>query len=144
MTPKAATEKKFTISKDSKHNSLAIQKQADEAMREMDRVIRWKKIHALLRKTNKKARKEQDITAEDAEYFRDNKLIKSTKTEKMGLRWGVALPPITYHALIQADLVIEGHSDLQHPDKEGGLDLKATNQIVKDLEKAFPQYKVVK
>ncbi len=142
MTPKAATEKKFVVSKDSKYNSAALQKQADEAMREMDRVIRWKKIHALLRKTNKKARKEQDVTAEDAKFFRDNGLVKKEKTEAMGLRWGVALPPLTYQALIQSDLVIDGRSDLQHPDKEGSLDLKGTNQIVKDLEKAFPQYRV--
>ena len=144
MTPKAATEKKFVVSKESKHNSIALQKQADEAMREMDRVLRWKKIHNLLRKTNKKARKEQDVTADDAKFFREKKLVKGDKSGAMGLRWGVALPPLTYNAIIQADLVIDGHSDLQHPDKEGGLDLKATNQIVKDLEKAFPQYKVAK
>lgn len=144
MTPKAATEEKFVVSKDSKYTSAAIQKQADEAMREMDRVLRWKKIHALLRKTNKKARKEQDVTAEDAKYFRENNLVKKDKSEAMGLRWGVALPPITYHAIVQADLVIDGKSDLQHPDKEDQLDLKGTNQIVKDLEKAFPQYRVVR
>ena len=139
---KAAQEKDFKISKDSKYTSLALQKQADEAMRELDRVKRWKKVHALLRKTNKQARKEQDETAKDAKYFRENKLIKKDKTKAMGLRWGVALPPTTYHAIVQADLVIEGHSELQHPDKEAYNDLKGSNTIVKDLEKAFPQYKV--
>lgn len=107
-----------------------------------DRVKRWKLVHELLRKQNKKARKEQDTVAKDAKYFRDEKLIKKTKTEVMGLRWGVALPPTTYTALVQSDILIYGKSDLQHPDKEADIDLKSTNKIVKDLEKAFPQYKV--
>lgn len=140
---KAAQEEKYVPVKDSKHTD-SFQKLADEAMRELDRVLRWKKIHDLLRKTNKKARKEQDVTAKDAKYFRDNGLVKKEKTEVMGLRWGVALPPLTYHAIVNADRVIEGHSELANPSKEDGLDLKGSNQLVKDLEKAFPQYKVVK
>lgn len=107
-----------------------------------DRVKRWKLVHKLLRKQNKQARKEQDITAKDAKYFRDEKFIKKDKTEIMGLRWGVALPPTTYTALVQADILVMGKSDLQHPDKDKDLDLKGSNKIVKDLEKAFPQYKV--
>lgn len=142
MTNKAATEKKFTITKDSQFNE-AIQIQADRAMRELDRVKRWKKIHALLRKTNKEARKEQQAVAKDAKYFRDEKLVKTDKSETMGLRWGVSLPPITYHALVTSDIVINGKSDLRGG-KEDTLDPKGSNQLVKDLEKAFPQYKVAK
>lgn len=141
MANVAAKEKKFIIPKESKFDTKT-QTEADHAMRELDRVIRWKKVHDLLRKNNKKARKEQDITAKDAKYFRDKKLIKKDKTETMGLRWGVAMPPMTWDALIQADIIATGHSDLKNPDKEGELDLKGTNQIVKDLEKAFPQYRV--
>lgn len=141
--PKAATEKKFALTKDSKFDSK-LQADADKAMREMDRVLRWKKIHALLRRQNKKARKEQDQTAKDCKYFREHGLIKKEKTEHMGLRWGVSLPPMTYHAIVQADRVIDGHSDLANPNKEETMDLKGSNQIVKDLEKAFPQYKVTK
>lgn len=107
-----------------------------------DRVKRWKLVHDLLRKQNKKARQEQDKTAKDAKYFRDNKLVRKDKTKTMGLRWGVALPPTTYTALVQADVLVFGKSDLQHPDKEATLDLRGSNKIVKDLEKAFPQYKV--
>lgn len=143
QTPKAATEKKFILNKVSKFDAKK-QTAADEAMREMDRVLRWKKIHDLLRKTNKKARKEQDVTAKDCEYYRNKGLVKTDKSEVMGLRWGVALPPMTYHAIVQADRVIDGHSDLANPDKEAHMDLKGTNQLVKDLEKAFPQYKVAK
>lgn len=137
----AAKEKKFIIYKDSKFDDKT-QTEADKAMRELDRVIRWKKVHDLLRKNNKKARKEQDITAKDAKYFRENKLIKKHTTKTMGLRWGVAMPPMTWNALIQADIIATGKSDLKAPDKEDTLDLKGTNQIVKDLEKAFPQYRV--
>ena len=139
----AAQEKKFKISKETKFNET-INREADEAIRELDRVTRWKKVHKLLRKQNKKAREEQDLTAEDAKFFRDNKLIKDEKTGTLGLRWGVSLPPMTYNALVQADRLATGHSDLASPDKEGGLDLKSTNSIVRDLEKAFPQYKVAK
>lgn len=143
MTPKAVTEKKFMLTKDGKFD-LKTQKQADEAMRELDRVLRWKKIHALLRKTNKKARKEQDTTAIDAKFFREKMLVKNTKSEHMGMRWGVALPPMTYNAIIQSDKLIDGKSDLANPDKEAELNLTGTNQLVKDLEEAFPQYKVAK
>ena len=138
----AATEKKFTIPKDTKFQNKAIQKLADELMREDDRVIRWKKVHELLRKQNKKARKEQDQAAEDAKYFRDQGFIKKEKTGKLGLRFGVSIPPMTWNAMIQADLIAVGKSDLQSPDKESFQTKDATNSIVKDLEKAFPQYKV--
>lgn len=143
MTPKAATEKKFSLKKDSKFDPKT-QTEADRAMREMDRVLRWKKIHALLRKNNKKARKEQDKTAKECAEFRSEGLVRTDKTELMGLRWGVSLPPMTYHAIVQSDRVIDGHSELANPNKEAYMDLKGSNQLVKDLEKAFPQYKVAK
>ena len=140
----ALKEKKFVIAKDTKYKGT-LNQQADRAMRELDRVLRWKKVHALLRTNNKKARKEQDITAADAKFFRDNKLIKNTKSKTMGLRLGVALPPMTYTMIIQADRLVNGKSDLAEPDKEDSrLGITATNQLVKDLEKAFPQYKVSK
>lgn len=143
MTPKAATEKKFIPTKDSGFDSKQ-QTEADHVMREMDRVLRWKKIHSLLRKQNKKARREQDTTAKDCAYFREHGLVKTEKSEKLGLRWGVSLPPMTYAAIVQADRIIDGHSDLANPNKEDSIDLKGSNQIVRDLEKAFPQYKVAK
>lgn len=141
---KAATEKKFTIPEDSKITDKQLHRLADELLREDDRVTRWKKAHKLLRLSNKAARKEQDKTAKDAKYFRDNKLIKKEKSEIMGLRWGVALPPMTYYALVNADLATTGSSDLHAHDKEQYETIKGSNSIVKDLEKAFPQYKVAK
>lgn len=143
MTPKAATEKKFTLKKDSKFDAKK-QTEADHVMREMDRVLRWKKIHALLRKQNKKARKEQDKIAAECKSVREEGIFKRDKSEIMGLRFGVSLPPMTYHAIVQSDRLIDGHSELANPQKEDYLDLKGSNQIVRDLEKAFPQYKVTK
>jgi hypothetical protein len=136
-----ATEKKYVVPKETKHDAKA-HKLADFVMREDDRVIRWKKIHDLLRKNNKKARKEQDKIAKECAEFRKEGLVRKDKTEVMGLRWGVSMPPITWQALVTADELAFGHSDLHHPDKEDDLDLKGSNQIVKDLEKAFPQYRV--
>lgn len=141
--PKAVTEKKFTLTKGSKFDTKQ-QTEADHVMRELDRVKRWKKIHDLLRKQNKKARKEQDTVAKDCAYFREHGLVKKDKTEKLGLRWGVSLPPMTYNAIVQADRLIDGHSDLANPNKEDYQDIKGSNEIVRDLERAFPQYKVAK
>jgi hypothetical protein len=138
---KAIAEKSFVIPNDTKYDKKA-NTEADHAMREQDRVLRWKKVHALLRKNNKKARKEQDKIAAECAEFRAEGLIRKDKSEKMGLRWGVSLPPMTYEALVIADTMVDGHSDLSSPDKEKHLDLKGSNQIVKDLERAFPQYKV--
>ena len=137
----AATEKKYSIPKETKFKG-DVHKLADHAMREDDRVIRWKMVHALLRQNNKKARREQDKVAKEAASVRADKIFSKHKSKKMGLRFGVALPPTTFNALVQADLLITGHSDLQHPDKEESMDLKSTNKIVKDLAAAFPQYKV--
>jgi len=139
----AAKEKKFSIPKltDYKADQHTA---ADHLMREEDRVIRWKKIHKLLRQQNKKARKEQDQTAKDCKDARDEAWFKKEKSEVMGLRFGVALPPMTYQALVLSDRLIDGHSELANPDKEGGSSLQSSNQIVKDLAKAFPQYKVTK
>ena len=140
----ALQEKKFIVLKETKYKT-DLQTEADHAMRELDRVLRWKKVHALLRANNKKARKEQDKTAKETKFFRDNKLINKTKSKTMGLRWGVALPPMTYTMIVQADRLVNGKSDLAEPDKEDSrLGLTATNQLVRDLEKAFPQYKVSK
>lgn len=141
MEMKAATEKKYTKLSNTKFDDKA-NREADHALREMDRVKRWKKVHDLLRKQNKKARKEQDVTAADCKYFRDEGLIRKDKTEILGLRWGVAMPPMTWNAMVQADVIATGKSDLRDYNKEADLDLKGSNQIVKDLEKAFPQYKV--
>ena len=98
----------------------------------------------MLRAQNKKARKEQDQTAKDCADARDEEWFKNDKSEVMGLRFGVALPPMTYQALVLSDRLIDGHSELANPDKEGGSSLQSSNQIVKDLAKAFPQYKVTK
>lgn len=139
----AAKEKKFTIPKDTAFDEKT-NREADEIMRELDRVVRWKKIHAFLRKQNKKARKEQDKVAEDCKYARDHGWFKKEKSEHLGLRFGVSLPPMVYNAIVQSDRLITGKSDLAEPDKEASSDLKGSNQIVKDLAKAFPQYKVTK
>lgn len=113
-----------------------------EAAKTGDRVAHWKAVYKLLRHTNKKARKEQDKTAQEAKEFRKEKLISKDKTKKLGLRWGVAMPPMTWNALVEADRLAYGRSDLKEYDKEADRDLKGSNQIVKDLERAFPQFKV--
>ncbi len=113
-----------------------------EAAKAGDRAAHWKAVYALLRHQNKKARKEQDKIAEEAASVRKDKMFKKTKSKHMGLRFGVAMPPLTYAALVEADTLAYGKSDLRETDKESLPDKNSTNSIVKDLEKAFPQYRV--
>lgn len=107
-----------------------------------DRVRHWKAVYELLRHQNPTARKEQDQTAKDCASVRKQKMFKKTKTKKMGLRFGVAMPPMTWNALVEADRLAYGRSDLHNTDKEEHQKLDGSNAIVKDLELAFPQYKV--
>lgn len=120
-------------------------KLADEviqAAKSFDRVRHWKAVYKLLRHTNKKARKEQDKIAKEAKAVREAGVVKKEKSKTMGLRWGVAMPPMTWNALVEADRLAYGRSDLKEYDKEADQDLKGSNQIVKDLERAFPQFRV--
>lgn len=141
MQTQTVAEKKFSIPKETKHKTDT-HTAADHAMRELDRVKRWKKVHDLLRTQNKKARREQDKVAADCASVRAEKIFKKTPSSTMGLRFGVAMPPMTWNALVQTDRLIYGRSDLAEPKKEESMDLKSTNKIVRDLAKAFPQYKV--
>lgn len=136
----AATEKKFTLTKGSKFDSKT-QIEADRAMREQDRVTRWRKVHDLLRKHNKKARKEQDAQAKAMAEVRRNKVYDNHIARRGNLRFGVSIPNITWQALVEADILVTGESVLKDPKKDEYLDKKATNKIVRDLAKAFPQYK---
>lgn len=108
-----------------------------------DRVKHWKAVYDLLMYQNEKARKEAEKVAEDAKIVRKSGVVKKTKSKTMGLRWGVAMPPMTWNALVEADRLAYGRSDLKEYDKEGDdAGIKGSNQIVKDLELAFPQFKV--
>ena len=107
-----------------------------------DRARRWKAVYDLLRFTNKKARKEQDEVAADCALMRSKGIFKKTKSKKMGLRFGVSIPPMTWNALVEADRLAYGRSDLFNTDKEDYKTKDGSNVIVKDLEKAFPQYRV--
>lgn len=107
-----------------------------------DRVKHWKAVYDLLRYTNKKARKEQDKAAKECQEVRQTGVVKKTKTAILGLRWGVAMPPMTWNALVEADRLAYGRSDLKEYNKEADKDITGSNQIVRDLEKAFPQFKV--
>ena len=58
------------------------------------------------------------------------------------MRFGVAMPPLTWNALVEGDRLAYGRSDLVNTDKEDYATKDGSNSIVKDLEKAFPQFKV--
>lgn len=125
---------------DKKANQLA--DEVIQAAKSGDRVRHWKAVYKLLRYTNKKARREQDKIAKEAKEVRQAKVVRTDKTEKMGLRWGVSLPPMTFNALVEADRIAYGRSDLREYNKEADKTPQGSNQIVRDLEKAFPQFKV--
>lgn len=125
---------------DKKANQLA--NEVIEAAKSFDRVRHWKAVYRLLRYTNKAARREQDKIAKEAKAVRTAAVVKKDKSSTMGLRWGVAMPPTTWDALVEADRLAYGRSDLKEYDKEADQDLKGSNQIVRDLERAFPQFRV--
>jgi hypothetical protein len=125
---------------DKKANDLADKVIA--AAKAGDRAKHWKAVYELLRHQNKKARKEQDKVAKECAEARADKTYKKTKSKTMGLRFGVAMPPMTYNALVEADRLAYGRSDLYNTDKESQAEKDSTNSIVKDLERAFPQFKV--
>lgn len=108
-----------------------------------DRVARWQAIHELIRQKNKKAKREQDAVAKQCEWYREERIYKKTKSKIMGLKAGVQMPPMTWSALIEVDTAIFGKSDLRNTDKEAHKTPQGSNKIVRDLAKAFPQYKVV-
>lgn len=135
-----AETKNFISGYDKKANELADKVIA--AAKDRDRVKHWKAVYDLLRHTNKKARKEQDKIAEECASVRKDKIFKRTKSKTMGLRFGVSMPPMTWNALVEADRLAYGRSDLHNTDKEDYETLDGSNVLVKDLEKAFPQYRV--
>lgn len=136
----AETKLRYYDNFDKKANELA--DKVIKAAKSGDRVAHWKAVYALLRHTNKKARKEQDKIIKEAQEVRQAGVVRKDKTKKMGLRWGVAMPQMTWNALVEADRLAYGRSDLKEYNKEADADLKGSNQIVRDLETAFPQFKV--
>lgn len=114
---------------------------ADGIITETDRVKRWRMIHDLLRVQNKKARKEQKTHAKAMADVRKNKLYNKRKARRGQLRFGVSIPQMTYDAIVETDILVFGKSDIRNPEKENFHTPDATNSIVKDLAKAFPEYK---
>jgi hypothetical protein len=114
---------------------------ADAILREKNAVKRWRMVHDLLRLQNKKARKEQNQQAKAMADIRKNKLYNTRKARHGRLVFGVSIPNVTWQALVEADIIATGTSVLKYPDKEHYKDKKATNKIVRDLAKAFPEYK---
>lgn len=126
---------------DKKANQLA--DKVIKAANSYDRVAHWKAVYDLLIYQNDKARKEAEQTSKEAASVRKSGVVKKTKSKTMGLRWGVAMPPMIWNALVEADRLAYGRSDLKEYDKEADLSgITGSNQIVKDLELAFPQFKV--
>lgn len=126
---------------DSKANKLA--DEVIESAKSFDRARHWKAVYELLMHQNKEAREEAELIAKEAQEVRKAKVVKKTKSKKMGMRWGVSIPPMTWNALVEADRLAYGRSDLKEYDKESDkVGITGSNQIVKDLELAFPQFKV--
>lgn len=114
---------------------------AQAILDEKDTVKRWRMVHDLLRLQNKKARKEQDKQAKAMADVRKHKIYNRRKARKGQLRFGVSIPNMTWNALVDTDILVTGTSVLRDPKKDEFTDKKATNQIVRDLAKAFPEYK---
>lgn len=114
---------------------------AQAILEQQDDVKRWRMVHDLLRIQNKKARKEQNQQSKAMADVRKHKLYNTRKARKGQLRFGVSIPNITWQALVETDILVKGTSVLKDPKKDEYKDKKATNKIVQDLAKAFPEYK---
>lgn len=118
------------------HNALA-----QAVLDEKDHIKRWRLVHDLLRATNKKARKEQTQQAKAMAEIRRQKIYNNRKARRGNLRFGVSIPNMTWQALVETDILVTGESVLRDPKKDEYQDKKATNKIVRDLAKVFPEYK---
>jgi len=114
---------------------------AQAILEQKDPVKRWRMVHDLLALQNKKARKEQKQQAKAMADIRKAKLYNTRKARKGQLRFGVSIPNITWQALVETDILVDGTSVLKDPKKDEYQDKKATNKIVRDLAQAFPEYK---
>lgn len=108
---------------------------------ETDHKKRWRMVHDLLRQTNKIARREQDKQAKAMKKVREAKVYNTAGGGAAGMRFGVSVPNVTYQAIVESDMMVEGTSRLRAPEKQKYITKDATNQIVKDLEEVFPEYK---
>lgn len=122
-------------------HSKAANKKADAVITELNHIERWRLVHDLLGKQNKLARKEQKAHAKAMADVRKEKIYNKRKAKKGQLRFGVSIPNMTYQAIVDADMLIFGESMLFDPKKDEHSTPNATNKIVRDLAKAFPEYK---
>lgn len=108
---------------------------------EKDHMKRWRMVHDLLAKQNKKAKREQEKQAKAMAAIRKAKLYNNRKARRGQLRFGVSIPNITWQALVHTDILVTGESILKDPKKGEHLTPDATNKIVKELATVFPEYK---
>lgn len=109
---------------------------AEAILKETNREKRWRLAADFAREVNPDVKKEQDYQIKACSDVRRKKLYKKTKTKVMGLRFAVSIPPMTFNALSQVD------PSLRNIDKSEWSTKNGSNEIVRALERTFPEYKV--
>lgn len=127
------TKTKFT---EEQHNRLKA------IMQEEDDVKRWKAFGEFLKETNPKARREMTKQARAMAAIRKEGVYNDKKVKgEAGLKFGVSIPSTLWNGLVALDYTSFGVSQLATPDKQNFKTKTATNEIVKKLSRAFPEYK---
>lgn len=102
---------------------------------EPDNTKRWRMAADLAREMNPEVKKEQDKQIKAMAEVRRLGLYRKTKTKKMGLKFAVSIPSMTFTVLSTVD------PSLRNIDKSEWTTRDGSNQIARDLARVFPEYR---
>lgn len=97
---------------------------------------KWRLAADFAREVNPEVKKEQDYQIKACSDVRRLGLYKKEKTKKMGLKFAVSIPPITFNVLSIVD------PELRNIDKANWSTRNGSNEIARALARTFPEYKV--
>ena len=97
---------------------------------------KWRLAADFAREVNPDVKKEQDYQIKACADVRRLGLYKKEKTKKMGLKFAVSIPPVTFNVLSIVD------PDLRNIDKNEWNTKDGSNEIARKLAETFPEYKV--
>lgn len=121
-----------------------------EKLAEIDRILklkgakRWRAVADLTLATNARVRKQHEKLLKEVEELRATRYNDNgSSPNSRNFRLGASIPEGVWKALVGFDMLADGTSKL-YDSKKDHNDPMATNKIVRDLAKAFPEYRVYK
>lgn len=121
-----------------------------EKLAEIDHILklkgakRWRAVADLTIKTNARVRRQHEAQLREIERLRATRLNDNgSSSVNRNFRFGVSIPEGVWNAIVGFDLQVDGTSKLRDSNKNHDKPM-ATNKIVRDLAKTFPEYRVYK